>query len=275
MLTKLQSLNIQDIIASIVYRVAQSRQELQMAFGLVYKEYIKRGYMSENQSGLRLSPFNISPESTTFVSKIQDEVIATATVIPDSPLGLPMDDIYAEELNSLRKDSKRICEISMLASDTDIFGSQVSLMLNSKKMLLIFYLFKRIFDYTQTQMNYDYLCITINPKHKLTYDFLMFNDLGGLKAYPKVNEAPAIAKYLDLRTAQALCEANQKVGLYKMFFFKRSAPENFSGKYKMTPEDLRYFFVEKSDVLASLSPARIDYIKSLYPEYDFSQILTH
>ena len=260
-------------IEAIEYRVVRTKDELEKAFHLVYQEYLKRGYTQPHPSQMRLSIFNALPETTTFIAIWEKEVLATATLIPDSPLGLPMDEIYHQELENFRKRKKKLCEISMLASNTELFKNGVSLMLNSKKMLFIFFLFKLIFDYVYNLLHLDYICISINPKHKLTYDFLLFKDLGELKTYSSVNNAPAIGKYLDLNNVEEECKKAGKEGLYKMFFSSPSEPTKFSPKLILSAEELRYFFVEKTDIFKKATSHQLEYIKKCYPTYDFSQIL--
>lgn len=256
--------DLYDFLDSVEYRVARSKEELESAYGLVYKEYLKRGYAKKNDSGLKLSIYNALPQTTTFVSILKKEVFSTATLIPDSPLGLPMDEIYLEELNVLRRQNKRLCEISMLASDTEIFGSGISLMLNSKKMFFIFYLFKIIFDYARDILKADCICITVNPKHSLTYEFLLFKDLGGLKTYNNANAAPAIAKYLDLNSVEEDCRIGNKEGLYKMFIKDTTSPDRFHGKLFFTEKDLNYFFMDRTDIFKNATAFQLEYIKNCY-----------
>ncbi|RKY95795.1 MAG: hypothetical protein DRQ06_02920 [Candidatus Hydrothermota bacterium] len=260
-------------IETIEYRVVRTKEELEKAFHLVYQEYLKRGYTQLLPSQQKLSIFNSLPETTTFIAIWKKEVLATATLIPDSPLGLPMDEIYHQELENFRKRKGKLCEISMLASNTELFKNGVSLMLHSKKMFFIFSLFKLIFDYVYNILHLDYICITINPKHKLTYDFLLFKDLGELKTYSSVNNAPAIGKFLDLNNVKEECKKTGKEGLYRMFFSSKNEPTKFSPKLILSAEDLRYFFVEKTDIFKKATPFQLEYIKKCYPTYDFSQIL--
>ena len=266
-------IDVQKLLGNIDYRVARTKNELECAYALVYKEYLKRNYTTHNKAGLRLSIHNAHPDTVTFIGVIEDQVLATATLITDSPLGLPMDKIYGNELAQLRKTNDKICEISMLASDTELFKGGTSLMLNAKKLFFIFYLFKIIFDYAKDYLRLDCICITINPRHKLTYDFLLFKDIGNLKIYEHANDAPAIAKYLDLNTVEAECKRTEREGLYKMFFIKKTAPQNLSKKFAFSPQDLKYFFVEKTDILKKATPDEIEYLKSCYPDYDFSEII--
>lgn len=268
-------LNLQEFIDTIDYRVARSREELEKAYALVYQEYLKRGYAQKNQSGLRFSLFNALPQATTFIAVSGEEILATASVIPDSPCGLPMDTIYRQETDSLfRQKNKKICEVSMLASRTELFRDGVSVMLNAKKLFFIFFLFKAVFDYVRFVLEFDYMCITLNPKHSLTYDFLLFKDFGGLKSYGGVGGAPAIAKSLEVNTAEEECRRLNRLGLYKMFFKKRTDEDKFNNKITFTPEDLRYFFVEKSDIFKNAPGEQMGYVKQCYPRYDFSLILS-
>ena len=266
-------LQLEEFLNAIQYRVAQNKDELEKAFTLVYKEYLKRGYVQESPTQLRVSIFNALPQTTTFIATLDNEVITTATIVPDSPLGLPMDEIYHEELNGLRTQKLKLCEITMLASNTELFGTGVFVLLNSKKLFFIFSLFKLIFDYAREVLKLDGICITVNPKHSLTYDFLLFKELGGLKSYHHANEAPAIGKYLDLRAAEQACKASNREGLFKMFLTKKSDPDKYSGKYCFSPADLKYFFINKSDVFRATAIDKIDFIKTCYPSFDFQAIL--
>jgi hypothetical protein len=252
---------LQTFVEKVEYRVARTREELEAAYSLVYKEYLKRGYINPDGERIKLSIFNALPQATTFIALLDKQIVATATVVPESPLGLPMDKIYHEELCSLRQRSDKICEVSMLASDTEIFQGGVSVMLNAKKLFFIFNLL-------------DYMCITINPKHNLTYEYILFKDLGGgLKTYDTVNNAPAIAKFLDLKSSKEECQKLNKPGLYEMFFVRRTHPEHFARKSVFTPADLKYFFVDKTDTFKQAPSIQMAYLKSCYPAYDFSKIM--
>ena len=268
-----EQLKLQAFLKNINYRVARTTNELEKVYDLVYKEYLNKNYINENESKLKFSLYNALPDTTTFIAIAGNEIIATATVIVDSELGLPMDKIYSQELDKFRKNKRKLCEISMLASNTELFSNGISLMLNTKKLFFVFSLFKLIFDYVREIIKLDLICITINPKHKLTYDFLLFKDFGGLKTYLDANGAPAIAKCLDLNSVEEECERTHKKGLYKMFLAQKTEPDKFSKKIIFSPEDLKYFFSEKSNTFRTANSQQLEYIKKCYPAYDFSEIL--
>ncbi len=265
--------SLQNFLDKIDFRVARTKEELEGAAALVHKEYEKKGYIKNSNSRLRLAMHNAHPQTTTFVAKAGKDVIATTTVIPDSPLGLPMDEIYHKELNQLRVGGKKLCEISMLACDTELFRNGVSMMLNSKKLFLVFFLFKHILDYTKEFLKLDFICITINPKHKITYDFLLFKDMGELKMYDEVNNAPAIAKYINLNNVEKEFEKDDRRERYSMFIQRKIDPKKFLNKYQFTYQDLKYFFVEKTDIFKNASASQIEYLQNCYPDYNFTDMI--
>lgn len=263
-----EEVKLQTLFSTIDYRVARTKEELEKAYLLVYNEYLKRNYICQSSAELRLSIHNALPSTSTFIAVLENEIFSTATIVADSELGLPMDETYHEELSQLRKQNKKLCEVTMLASNTSLFTEGVSMMLNSKKMFLVFNLFKLIFDYAIQYLKLDCICITINPKHSLTYDFLLFQDLGGLKQYDKANGAPAIAKFLDLSTVERECKEKNKEGLYLMFFEKRTSEEKFTNKFKFSESDLNYFFKEKTSTFKNTTSDKLKYIKTFYPGYN-------
>lgn len=262
-----------ELCDTIEYRVARSREELEASYSLVYKEYLERGYINESISKLHLSIYNALPQTATFVAVLEKKMFCTATLVIDSPLRLPMDELYHEELNQLRAQDKRLCEISMLACDPELFKDGVSVVLNSKKLFFIVYLLKVIFDYVMEYLKYDCICMTINPKHKLTYDFLLFKDLGEVKASSYVNSAPVIGKYLDLSTVKNECKNSSKEALYRMFSQKNAGFDKFRKKFDFTMDDLQYFFVERTDVFRKSPIRQLDYIMQSYPTYNFLKIM--
>ena len=98
---------------------ATERKQFEEAFRLVYKEYLHKGYCSPHPSQMRVLFYNALPETVTFCLWRDQTLIATVTLIPDSPAGLPMEEVYPDELKKLRKEGRKICEISSLALNSE------------------------------------------------------------------------------------------------------------------------------------------------------------
>lgn len=270
----LENAGMRSVFSGIEYRVARSRDELAQAYRLVYEEYLKQGYIHENASQMRLSLHNLLPETTTFIAKVDSTVIATATVIQDSPLGLPMDELYRDELQELRDQGRRLCEVSMLAHNSDLLSDTVPMMYNAKKMFLIFFLFKHVFDYVVKEEAMDYICITVNPKHAAIYESLLFKNLNGeVKYYKKVNGAPAVAKILNLATIEQELAIAKRQNIHRMFFVGQTDDRHFDGKFRFGLDDIKYFFIQQVNAFANASPEEIKYVMDAYPEYDLTGVI--
>ena len=112
----------QSMRPQVSYSVAKTRNDLRQAFTLVYRQYLKKGYISKSHNGnLRLTLFNALPSSVIFVAKEEDKIIGTVALIFDSPLGLPMDAAYKPQVDVLRKRSRVIAEVSQLAISEESF----------------------------------------------------------------------------------------------------------------------------------------------------------
>jgi hypothetical protein len=249
-------LDSDDLARNVRVRLAGSRDELDQAYRLVYASYRQRGYIEENPSGLRLTVFNVFPTTVTFVSLLGSEVIATVTVVPDTPVGLPMDEIYSEELQPLRAQNRKLAEVTMLADRRREIRRALP-------MLLL--LMKHVFDYATLVLGANDLCITINPRHERYYGrSLLFRHLGPLRTYPSVRENPALAKRLDLDRARDECEGNDE--LLDLFFNNRTPVSALGGGHRMTQDDLHYFLVETTSILRDASPKALRCLKRFYPD---------
>lgn len=239
----------------IYVRRAVTRNELEQAYNLVYRTYRSEGYLERNPARLRVSIYNALPATITFVGKLGDEVVATVTVVPDTPAGLPMEVIYREEVESLRNGGRHLAEVTMLADRRHELR---------RSLPVVMALMKQVFDYCTLILSTTDLCITINPRHESYYHrYLLFDPLGDLKLYPSVRNNPALALRLDLQRAREKCDGNQR--LFNRFFTDRTPLEVLRQGYYMDEEDLEYFFVEKRPIFRHASARSLEYLQSVYP----------
>jgi hypothetical protein len=260
----------QDFLQPVEFRLVQSRQDLEAALRLVYDEYLKRGYAKPNAQRLKLSLHHALPTTTTFIAlRHHTQLLATLTVIEDSPLQLPMDEIYHEELDELRRQGRHLVEATLLALNTEMFGRGVFTMFHAKKLLLTLRLFKVMFDYLRSCTKADDLVACFNPKHAILYDFLELKPLGGQKPYAGANGHPALAARLNIAETKARATWHTAYGF---FYGKMPSPQPFAKRLRLSAEDLRELFVLTSDLLTSAGPAELSHLASCYPSYDFSLI---
>ncbi len=209
-------------------RVARSRGELEAAIALVHAEYRKRGYVAD-EGGLGVLLHKALRRAATFVCvETPGVVAATATVVPDSPLGLPMDECYAAEMASLRGHGS-CCEVVMLASSSEAFGTRAT----RSAVPPIFSFFKVLLDYSMRVLAADFMCIAVNPRHAAAFDYILFEPLGGLRSYRSVNGAPAVAKFLDLATLMARLAEPGRERQNAVFGGEATDPSAFEGRFEL------------------------------------------
>jgi hypothetical protein len=238
-----------DKVEGIVFKIADTREELEAAYRLVHDVYVQEGYADTHKSGLRVNLRYALPTTTTFVGIHEGKVVITMTLVGDSPLGLPMDAIFSRELYGFRRQGRFIAEVSALASDPDYRKGTQALALFSNKIMWL---------YAIRNLKVDDLVIAINPKHRWVYQTLILFEpvSSGVKSYHYVKDAPAIAMRLDLRTIMTRMERAYRglptgVNLYD-FFINYDSPQiqlpETGEPYTVWNEELfSYFFEQQTD----------------------------
>jgi len=180
-------------MAQIDFYLANSKEKMQKAFNLVFREYKKDGYVNADAKP-EIPGYNFLPTSATFIAKFSNEIIGTVTIIGDGERGLPMEMIYRQEAEKIRKNGKKIAEIGQLAIKRDLKDVPQK----EIQLAVLLPLFKLVYFYAKIK-GIEKLCVSINPKHESFYDSIGFENIGGLKYYPFFNNnAPALAKILDI-----------------------------------------------------------------------------
>ena len=249
-------------------KIAETRDELEQAFSLVYQEYLKLGYIAKpGSSQIHLTLYHVLPETAVFIFKSYLTVISTLTQIFDSKLfALPMDALYHDELNALRDRGRKLAELSALVTPSEARWRSIFL-----------YLYRAIYWYA-IYNKVDDLCITVNPKHVKFYkSIFFFEELGPERHYPKVG-APAVALRLDLgdfrdKLIEAYSALDFDCDLHAFFFRMTGIPmTGVDGKHDMTRKKvldtntIRYFFMEKTNALEDATTDQMDYIRSIYKD---------
>jgi hypothetical protein len=254
--------------------IVRERNELEQAFSLVHREYASRGY-SHNyyKSKGRVSLFNALPATAVFIAEQCNRVVATVTLIPDSPMGLPMDKIYKEKLDVFRKKGLRIAEVSQLAIDSELFPKKWFSMFNFSKLMFVFGIFKFVFDYARNIAELDELCIAITPEHRHLYKFLFFEAIEGAKYCGPSDKCPVLAFHLSLTPELKEKSARERKGVYKIFYAKNVDSTLFKNKFVMKPPDLQYLFAKKRGLFKKATKKEVKYIQSCYPDIELKPFL--
>lgn len=148
------------LINGIDYKIASNKEEMKKAYELVYRNYVEKKFCNLNYHKMRIFLFDSLLATRTFIAKEGDEVLATATLVFDSPIGLPSDGIYKDRLEELRHQGKTICEISKLSTKRDM---------GVKALRILPYLFRSCWLYAKEINKHSHFCILVEPQNENYY----------------------------------------------------------------------------------------------------------
>ena len=175
--------------SEMVFEIARTCEDFESALRLLYESYVRAGLAVRNPSGIRLTPYHLLNTTEVFVAKIRGEVVMTISLIADGELGLPMEAMYANEIEELRTLGKRVAEVGCFA-DRRLDVTGFSPAFNTLTKLLV---------QTARHRGQDTLVVAVHPRHAKFYRRLLgFQDIGGLAYCEYVSNRPAVALLLDL-----------------------------------------------------------------------------
>jgi hypothetical protein len=251
---------------SVHFGVANTTAVLDAAFRLVHGQYVWRGFMSApHASGRRVNLRHALPATRVFVAQEGARVVGTATVFQDSPLGLPMDDVFGDQLAAMRARGRRVAEVSALAMDGDRRAYGLPVLMRLLRLVLL---------YSASVARLDDLCLVVRPQHASFYQQLgTCRVMGEPRDYEKVNIEGAVALHIDLHEIRAMIHAIQAgqtpANPIQAFVAGPAFPEIVAQleaeapPAAMTPEQFEEFF-SADDVLAQATPWERTYVESLY-----------
>lgn len=252
-------------VEGMVFKIAQTQEELEQAFEILHDTYVQEGYMEPDPSGMRLSLFHTMPRTTTFVGVKNGRVITTLSIYADSFLRLPMDSLFKDVTDRARKQGRFVCEIGAFACRKGYKTDNPTVALHLMAATL---------RYLTRNLPMDDLFITVNPKHSAFYRHVMaMEQRGDQRAYSCVKGNPAVALHMDLRTIEHRLEqmyrsAGPSKDVNELVFHSAttavSLPPRGNVVDCMTPRRLKYFFAQRTAIFEQSSAQTVKRILGLY-----------
>lgn len=257
--------------------VAESREDLEIAFRILHDEYVRYGFMKPHPSGLRVTPYHALPSTTTLVAKWRGEVVGTVSLIRSSSFGFPLSKIF--DISKHNRHGVRLAEVSALAIRRDFQGNHG---------MVLFPLIKFVVTYAFEYFGVDKLVICVNPNRIEFYESLFFFERLSAQTVDKydfVNGAPAVGAYVDKRRMyrQTMIHFGNRPPRRNLFHFLYDArldnlifPDRVHFKINdpiMTPDMLDYFFNIRTQTFADLDERQRIVINSLYDLDRYQHVL--
>jgi hypothetical protein len=244
-------------------RIANQLELRRKAYELLHQIYSQMGIAPDVPDGMWLSIHDALPETTTFLAENdQGEIDGALTVVFDSPIGLPADALYKGEIDRIRSAGRKICEIISLGISDTAEGSVKTLAGLFYCAYLLGWRSKKSTDFV----------ITVHADYENFYcRHLLFKKIGAVRNYAKVKGAPTVLLHLPLMLPDMLKE-EEKLHVFPLRLIDHSEKKTQEVIEKIeamllpiSEEELRYFFIEKTDTWEKATPQQKDYIRKIYP----------
>ncbi len=247
-------------------RVANDLESRRKAYRLIYKLYLEKEYARPHPSKMWLSIFDALPDTTTLLVERTDtgEAAGALTVVFDSPLGLPAENLYKPELDALRTAGRRLAEIvSLGVAEEAAAGSQILV----KLFNFAYVVARRIRSATD-------FVITVNPRHVAFYRRkFFFEEAGPERDYDKVGGAPAVLLSIPLDTPDRVTGKERERTIYRFWMGETEESATTTAITRqsrpMDGRDFGYFFVAETDLLAEATAAQRAFIQERHLAHAF------
>ncbi|MGH7266360.1 MAG: N-acyl amino acid synthase FeeM domain-containing protein [Candidatus Rokuibacteriota bacterium] len=196
-------------------------------------------------TGRRVTRFNALPGTRVFVAKDGRRVVGTVTLVQDSAVGLPMDQMYRDELAGVRAQGRRLGEASTLTVDRAYRASGIGILMRLYRVLSV---------HALGVARLDDLCMVVRPHHVRFYEtFFPFRRIGPTRPYPRLEGAPFVGFRADLRVVRAVEMPAARAGLlpgtpYEFLFASRHYDPVLDRLRRdrpgstLTPDQVAHFF---------------------------------
>lgn len=208
--------------------IAVSREELTGAFELVYRSYLAKRYIGSHSGGIVYqSTFGLSSSRTLIAVTQVGEVIGTLTLVGDNPLGLQLEVTYSDEVRLLRKQGRKVAEVTCLAVEP---GAEF------RPRAVFFALTQFALHYAYWQ-RYDDLLLAIHPRHyRFYWHCFRVYPVGPCRPHGPVRGNPAVCCRIDMRHLGR----NMQPRLWQQYFSRIGPKEHYMGP-PIAPADHLYF----------------------------------
>ena len=258
---------------AVNYSIARERDTLEQSFGLVYQAYIDVGLQAENAARIRFTKYHVIPTTKVFVAVFRPEltkpeferghvndnkkVVGTLTLVLDSSLGLPVEQVCGAEIDEMRGQGAKPAEVVALAIDPQF-----------RRHNVMMYLYKIMFEYARLKGVTD-ICCAVTKRHIEFYrDILLFRPLGQLQSYLAGNNLEVQGHVLNIESAFGNSKDTYSTEGFDAnvhdFFFGGEIEQSFNEGVPWDAATADYFLAQKTRFLESLTPEELAKIRAEY-----------
>lgn len=252
---------------NLVVKIAETKEELEGAFRVLYQSYIEMGYCQKSESEIQLTLHHALPTTSVIIAKHKDEVVGTLSLVRNNNLKLPCENIW--NIEGLNRYDRRVAEITSLAIDKRFR--------RSKSGNIFFPLLKFMYEFSTDYFGTQILTIVVHPKERAFYEAIFFFRALSEEMVADYYGAPAIALFLDIKKSTNHGKkiyggktASKNLYHYLTQFKSKNLimpkRNSFSVDYPVLDKTMfQYFFFEKSEIGHGVNEETLEKILRHFP----------
>lgn len=265
--------------SAVTYKIATAQAELERSFELVWDAYVKVGLQAADTDPIRFTKYHLLPTTKVFIAvhrpellkaqpdyeqlKAPGDIVGTLTLVGDSPLGLPMEEVCGQSVRQLRDAGGNPAEVIGLAVNPGY-----------RNYNIMMYLYKLMFSYAGLNQVSDITC-SVTKRHIPFYrSMLLFEPMGELRAYSAANGLEVQCHRLNIERSRSLAaevyhDRHFDADLYTFFFTDNIEWGRRAGTGQAWDEQLlRYFLTQRTRFLDTLDDATLVALRQIYAAHN-------
>ncbi len=215
-----------DAQAGLTFEIAKTYEQVETAWSLVYRAYLRAGLIPPNKFKLHTVSQTIQKKTAVIFGNIGGMTVSTLSAYADCETGLPLDTVYENELQQMRTEGRRLAEFGLFADRREHLFRSIEALLEMIRHATYFALACGATDGV----------IGVHPHHANFYTRLLgFDQVGPVKAYATVKDNPVVLLRIDWATATTQDKLPR--GL-RYLVNNTIAPEYFDDRFDLTGKQL-------------------------------------
>lgn len=209
------------------FGVCETLAQVEACQALVYRAYRRAGLIPPDRRRRFTHRHGVSPHACTIQGRVAGQVACTVTACLDSPMGLPLDAVYPDQLGALRDAGRPLTEIGLFADRRRDPRRSIDALLEVMRFACHFGITHGATDGV----------IGVHPHHAAFYIRLLgFEIIGPQRAYSAVNNNPVVLLRLDWPRQTAATPLSPRLPRGLRYFADHPLTRaDFADRYRFPP----------------------------------------
>jgi hypothetical protein len=253
----------------VVFKIAETRDELEQAYKLLYKVFRAKNLVIVNSSEMKITKLDVLPTTKMLIAVRNGEVQSCLSLSFEGVFRTPSEEHF--DLNFIKKQNKAFIELSHFAIEPQISHFHEDFLLPLCRLALELNTFGPRAEFIVTSLSpghFDYFKAVFGLR-RLSEQSNLFEDF---------NSRPAICAFSEINELKQNMKIiyGEKPSSRNLFYYLFEASDSRlkveMSEELFSAEDLNYFFNTKTDILATLTSFEKRNIHHVYFDQKYREL---